>query len=84
MAIPPEPTAGPPGKDPTGSAGKTASLCPVCLKRIGAERRKADGEVRLIKHCPEHGDFCTPIWRGPPSWDDWQRPKLPSPPRCRP
>ena len=62
------------------ASARTASLCPVCLKRITAVRRETDGEVWLHKSCPEHGDFSVPIWRGPPDWDDWQRPKQPSPP----
>lgn len=59
---------------------ETSSLCPVCLKRVDAERRHTDAEVWLHKSCPEHGEFSTPVWRGPPLWEDWRRPKLPSPP----
>lgn len=62
------------------ATARTMSLCPVCLKRVDAERRDRDGEIWLYKTCPEHGAFSTPIWRGPPSWEDWQRPKQPSPP----
>ncbi|BBO85736.1 radical SAM protein [Desulfosarcina ovata subsp. sediminis] len=56
------------------------SLCPVCLARIDAVRREIDGVVWLQKHCPEHGDFSTPVWRGRPSWGEWQRPKQPATP----
>lgn len=58
----------------------TLSLCPICLKRISAHRREVNGEVWLHKCCPEHGECSTPIWRGPPFWAEWQRPKHPSPP----
>ena len=57
---------------------QTRSLCPVCLKRIDATRRKQNQEVWLDKHCSLHGDFSTRIWQGPPFWDDWQRPKKPA------
>ncbi|GAB6908138.1 Radical SAM domain protein [Desulfosarcina cetonica] len=62
------------------TVGRTLSLCPVCLKRIEAVRREIDGEVWLCKHCPEHGEFKTPVWRGNPSWRTWQRPKTPAAP----
>lgn len=53
----------------------TESLCPVCLTRIGAERRSEGAEVFIVKSCPEHGEFRTPIWRGEPSLAGWSRPK---------
>jgi uncharacterized radical SAM superfamily Fe-S cluster-containing enzyme len=55
----------------------TESLCPVCLKRLPAQRIGSEGEIRLVKTCPEHGEFSTPIWRGRPPFDKWQRPKIP-------
>jgi uncharacterized radical SAM superfamily Fe-S cluster-containing enzyme len=62
---------------------ETASLCPVCLKRLPA-RRVVDGHrVELVKHCPEHGEFRALIWQGPPDLAAWNRPKTPSsPPVC--
>ncbi len=53
----------------------TESLCPRCLERIPAERRCEGGEVVLVKSCPEHGDFRTPVWRGGPALSGWSRPK---------
>ena len=55
----------------------TQSLCPVCLKRLPARRIAAGHEVLLVKCCPEHGEFRTPIWRGDPLFDQWDRPKIP-------
>ncbi len=44
---------------------KARSVCPVCLRTIGAEKAVAgDGYVHLIKTCPEHGFFDTLIWEG--------------------
>jgi len=59
----------------------TASLCPVCLKRIAAIREQQDDTVFLVKQCPEHGTFRTPIWRGSIPFATWLRPKKPSAPR---
>ena len=56
---------------------RTQSLCPVCLKRLPARRIAAGHEVLLVKCCPEHGEFRTPIWRGDPLFDQWDRPKIP-------
>jgi uncharacterized radical SAM superfamily Fe-S cluster-containing enzyme len=61
----------PSGAEPTA----TESLCPCCLARIPAERRHEGGEVILVKSCPEHGEFRTPIWRGGPPLGAWSRPK---------
>jgi hypothetical protein len=51
--------------------GTTGSLCPVCLRRIAAERVLEDNVVYLCKSCPEHGPFKTVIWRGLPSYQSW-------------
>ncbi|MDD5105000.1 MAG: radical SAM protein [Desulfuromonadaceae bacterium] len=53
----------------------TESLCPHCLTRIQAERRLEGDDVFLVKNCPEHGEFRTPVWRGEPSLSGWSRPK---------
>ncbi|NTU75015.1 MAG: radical SAM protein [Anaerolineaceae bacterium] len=60
---------------------KTASVCPVCLKRIPAERVAYANEVYLEKTCPEHGDFKTILWRGRPEYTSWMREKIPNHPR---
>ncbi len=63
--------------------GNTESVCPVCLKRIPAQRVAVDDDVFLDKTCTEHGYFRTIIWRGTPSYASWYVPKLPSkPPVC--
>ncbi len=56
----------------------TASVCPLCLRRIEATLTQQGSEIILAKSCPEHGDFSTPIWRqwrGKPNFQQWQRPK---------
>lgn len=58
----------------------TVSVCPVCLRTIPARRETADGVTRLVKACPLHGEFSTPVWRGAPAFEGWLRPKTPSPP----
>ncbi len=55
----------------------TVSLCPHCLTRIPAERRLEGDDVFLVKSCPEHGEFRTPVWRGKPALSEWSRPKKP-------
>ncbi|HWQ61752.1 MAG TPA: radical SAM protein [Negativicutes bacterium] len=63
--------------------GSTVSLCPDCLKRIPAQKVAIGEDVFLVKSCPEHGDFRTIIWRGPPDYRSWAVPKPPStPPVC--
>jgi uncharacterized radical SAM superfamily Fe-S cluster-containing enzyme len=57
--------------------GETESVCPVCLKRIPAQRILVGDDVTLSKTCPEHGHFQTVIWRGAGSYLDWARPKPP-------
>ncbi len=59
----------------------TESVCPECLSRIPALRVARGEEVYLRKACPEHGLFETVIWRGPPSFTDWIRPRIPAYPR---
>lgn len=57
----------------------TESLCPVCLQRLPAQRTSVGEEVHLVKTCPRHGTFQTPVWRGNPVFEKWQRPKMPVP-----
>ncbi len=50
----------------------TASVCPVCLKRLPAEIVKNGQEYFLEKACPEHGLFSAVVWRGDdPSFETW-------------
>ncbi|MBP2628067.1 MAG: Radical domain protein [Firmicutes bacterium] len=58
--------------------GLTESVCPVCLKRITAQRIQVGNQVYLDKTCPNHGQFRTIIWRGEPSYESWAVAKLPS------
>ncbi|MGI6657572.1 MAG: radical SAM (seleno)protein TrsS [Desulfobulbus sp.] len=59
----------------------TASLCPVCLRRVRAVREQEGDTVFLSKQCPEHGPFRTVLWRGDPAFSSWIRPKTPSTPQ---
>jgi uncharacterized radical SAM superfamily Fe-S cluster-containing enzyme len=56
---------------------KVDSLCPVCLKVIGASVVARGDEVFLEKTCEGHGRWSVPIWRGEPRYEDWTRPKDP-------
>jgi len=49
----------------------TESVCPVCLRRIPAERVAEGDNVYLRKTCPDHGSFRTVLWRGLDSWHAW-------------
>jgi uncharacterized radical SAM superfamily Fe-S cluster-containing enzyme len=60
--------------------GRTQSVCPVCLKRIPAERVRENDSVYLRKSCGEHGSFKTIIWRGEPDYLAWQQLKRPEHP----
>jgi len=55
---------------------KTLSLCPVCLRRIPAQRVGAGEKVYLVKSCPDHGLFRTLIWDGYPPFQSWKRSKI--------
>lgn len=59
----------------TTTTHDTESLCPVCLARIPARRQREGNDLFLVKQCPEHGGFRTPIWRGSPDPTTWARPK---------
>lgn len=49
----------------------TESVCPVCLATVPAERWAIGDTVHLVKTCPEHGRFSTPVWRGLASYVRW-------------
>ena len=50
----------------------TYSVCPVCLKRIPAKREGRDGQIYLVKTCPDHGTFSSVIWRNKRKFADWR------------
>lgn len=60
---------------------KTESLCPICLKKVSAERVKIGDKVYLEKFCSEHGHFSCIIWDGAPYMEDWVRDKIPTKPK---
>lgn len=60
--------------------GTTESVCPVCLQLVTASIVARDDAVFLEKTCQDHGSWQTPIWRGTPAYQAWQRPKTPSHP----
>lgn len=60
---------------------KTESVCPVCLKKIPAERVKQGDKFYMEKTCPEHGSFKTLIWNGEPAMESWIRDKIPAYPK---
>jgi uncharacterized radical SAM superfamily Fe-S cluster-containing enzyme len=41
---------------------KTGSLCPECLKIIGADIFEKDDKIWIRKKCPEHGDYEDLYW----------------------
>ncbi len=49
----------------------TESVCPVCLRRLPAQRVAEGDDVYLVKHCPDHGNFKTILWRGLDSYRRW-------------
>jgi len=59
-------------KESGATLGVTESICPVCLRRIAAERVSEDDAVFLRKSCPEHGDFKTILWRGLSTYKTWE------------
>jgi tetraether lipid synthase len=59
---------------------RTESLCPECLQLIPASIVGRADQVFLEKTCPRHGSWQTPIWRGSPGYETWQRPKTPAHP----
>lgn len=63
--------------------GPTESVCPECLRRIPAERRREGDRVYLHKTCPDHGSFRVLIWDGLPDIGTWTNDRAASSPeRC--
>jgi len=54
---------------------KTKSLCPVCLKKIGAQIHTQGNNTYMEKSCPEHGVFKTIVWKGNIPMEKWVRKK---------
>ena len=52
-------------------AHRTASVCPMCLKRIPARLVPEGDAWYMKKSCPEHGSFKTVVWRGAPELKCW-------------
>lgn len=72
-----------PSIDPTQpeqALSRTRSVCPECLRSLPAWRVRRAEDVLLVRDCPEHGRFETPVWRGTPAFESWSRPKTPSRP----
>lgn len=59
---------------------QTESVCPICLKKITADRVKRGEAVFMEKTCSEHGFFEVEVWGGHLSYEDWDRIKEPSTP----
>jgi uncharacterized radical SAM superfamily Fe-S cluster-containing enzyme len=57
--------------------GPVESVCPECLNRVAGELLRDGAVVRMVKRCPEHGEFSTVVWRGEPAFSSWVRPKIP-------
>ncbi|KHK02631.1 radical SAM (seleno)protein TrsS [Desulfovibrio sp. TomC] len=57
----------------------TESLCPVCLARLPARREAVGEDGWLVRTCPEHGEFRTRFWHGPPGPAGWDQPKIAPP-----
>ncbi len=65
--------------------GNTHSVCPVCLKRLLAERVRIGAVVFLLKICEEHGPFEAILWRGHADLNAWlggRRHESDGNPRC--
>jgi uncharacterized radical SAM superfamily Fe-S cluster-containing enzyme len=62
--------------------GVTESVCPVCLKRVPAQRIRLGDQVCLRKTCERHGTFQTILWRGQPDFDSWYQVKKPERPQA--
>ncbi|MTI57775.1 radical SAM (seleno)protein TrsS [Geosporobacter ferrireducens] len=54
---------------------KTQSLCPVCLKKVGAQIYNQGSNTYMVKSCSEHGVFKTVVWKGSIPMEEWVRKK---------
>jgi len=65
---------------------ETLSVCPVCLKRIGAKIIRRGDDYFMTKRCDEHGAFSAVIWRGSTpaieSWGNYAAPEDAAVPNC--
>lgn len=52
---------------------ETASVCPVCLERVSAQKTACGDHIYLEKVCPEHGAFKSLVWEGKPRYQVWLR-----------
>ena len=50
---------------------KTWSICPICRKRIPAQRINVGNEVFIKKACVDHGSFESIVWRGFTDFNEW-------------
>jgi len=41
---------------PTMKIKDIKTLCPICAARISGELYEADGDVFILRRCPEHGE----------------------------
>jgi uncharacterized radical SAM superfamily Fe-S cluster-containing enzyme len=64
--------------------GETRSVCPICLNTIDAQYQGHDDIVSLVKTCPEHGSFETPVWEGVSNFRAWQERQNPAQAPTRP
>lgn len=58
---------------PAKIAEETLSLCPICLKRIPAQKVSYGSRTYLEKECTKHGKFKTLIWQGSPKFENWRK-----------
>lgn len=49
----------------------TASICPICKKRINAQLTSIRDKIYLHKTCPVHGNFSTLTWKGLIDFEEW-------------
>ena len=49
----------------------TASVCPVCFKKISALLLAKEDGVYMEKECPTHGSFSEIVWRNNGDISDW-------------
>lgn len=56
--------------------GATESVCPVCLRKLPAQKVAVSDGIYMEKSCPEHGAFRVLLWRGTvEDYKSWERQK---------